>query len=122
MPKLLELYCNIIEVCRIRNEIILAASECMVLKQIYEKQCQKCNLNLSVDLGDSISFPGVDEFENDSFKQIDFVNDGPAAHLDIDLAVKDFDKMLLSNINFRSPDAIVLNMFRSGLEELRAVL
>jgi hypothetical protein len=40
----------------------------------------------------------------------------------IDLAIREFDKSLLSNFNFRNPDTFKLNILTSGLEEVRAVL
>ena len=40
----------------------------------------------------------------------------------IDLAIKEFDPTLLSNFNFRNPDAFKLNVLTSGLEEVRAIL
>jgi len=40
----------------------------------------------------------------------------------IDLAVREFDPILLSNFNFRNPDAFKFNILTSGLEEVRAVL
>ena len=53
---------------------------------------------------------------------IDFCEDGPAASLKISLAIHEFDHHLLSNFNFRSPDALKLSILTSGLEEARAIL
>jgi hypothetical protein len=39
-PSMLKLYCNLVELHRLRNEIILAASECTVLQQVYLRQCE----------------------------------------------------------------------------------
>lgn len=123
VPSLLEIYCNLCELTRLRNEIILAASETCVLKKVYQNQCNKCKmLNVKSESAEGITFQLVDEFSADDTACIDYVNDGPGAHLQIELAVKDFDPALLSNFNFRNPDGLVLNMFTSGLEEVRAVL
>jgi len=40
----------------------------------------------------------------------------------IDLAVREFDILLLSNLNFRNPDSFKINMLTAGLEEVRAIL
>ena len=37
VPSLLHIYCNMMELMRLRHEIILAASECKALKIVYEK-------------------------------------------------------------------------------------
>lgn len=61
VPNLLTIFCNTIELMRLRHEIILAATECCVLQEIYLKQAETCKLkNLSASLPDSISFEAVD--------------------------------------------------------------
>lgn len=40
----------------------------------------------------------------------------------IDIAIREFDPALLSNLNFRNADSFKLCVLTSGLEELRAVL
>ena len=35
VPSLLQTYCNLMEFLRLRNEIIIAASECNVLRAVY---------------------------------------------------------------------------------------
>jgi len=40
----------------------------------------------------------------------------------IEIAVAEFDPALLSNLNFRNPDAFKFNIITSGLEEIRAIL
>jgi len=39
VPSLLQTYCNVIELLRLRQEIFLAATECTVLQVIYQRQC-----------------------------------------------------------------------------------
>jgi len=51
-----------------------------------------------------------------------YFDDGPAADLELGLAVREFDNALTSNLNFRSPDGFKLCITSAGLEELRAVL
>jgi len=50
------------------------------------------------------------------------MDNGPAHMENFGLAISEFDSALLSNINFRNPDAFKLNILTSGLEEIRAVL
>lgn len=40
----------------------------------------------------------------------------------IDLAAREFDPALLSNLNYRNPDSLKVNILTSGLEEVRAIL
>lgn len=40
----------------------------------------------------------------------------------IGLAIREFDPALLSNFNFRNPDALKINVMNSGLEEARIIL
>lgn len=50
------------------------------------------------------------------------MDDGPAANIEFDLAIKEFDAVLKSSLNFRNPDSIKMLVNTSGLEELRGVL
>jgi hypothetical protein len=53
---------------------------------------------------------------------IDYLDEGPAHGLDIGLDIKEFDPSLLSNFNFRNPEAFKYCITTAGLEEVRAVL
>ena len=39
VPSLLKTYSNMVELHRLRSEIILTVSECAILQQTYEAQC-----------------------------------------------------------------------------------
>jgi hypothetical protein len=111
-----------VELHRLRNEIILTASETVVLKQIYRQQCEVANCkNIKMEISDGISFVNINTDDGDT-KLINFVDEGPSHHLTIDLAIKEFDPVLLSNFNFLNPDTFKLNILTSGLEEVRAIL
>mgnify|MGYP006950288060 CR=1 FL=1 len=68
---------------------------------------------------EGISF---DQPEDSEFKYVNYVDDGPSHKSVIDLAIKEFDPNLLSNLNFRNPDSFKLNILTAGLEEVRAIL
>ncbi len=108
LPSLLTLYCNMIELHRIRSEIILTTSECSILSQIYKQQCEFVNLKNAKLLNDeAISFDPLDFLDS---KHVDFTEHGPSHFETIDLAVREFDKCFLSNFNFRNPDTFKLNI------------
>ena len=112
-----------VELMRLRHEIILAASECAVLEQIYHEQAAQCSISNSMNarIPESISFDVVD-IHDDQSEVINYLDEGPSFNTVIDLAVREFDLNLLSNFNFRNPDTLKLNITDAGLEEVRAIL
>lgn len=122
VPSQLQTYCNIVELMRLRHEIILAASECAVLQQIYKNQAQACKIaNASVYLSDFINFDPVD-INDDQEQLINWFDEGTSHSIQIDLAIKEYDPCFLSNFNFRNPDTFKLNITDAGIEEVRSVL
>jgi hypothetical protein len=57
--------------------------------------------------------------END---EMNFLDDGPASFLDIELAINEVDPTMASNLNFRSAEAFKMMILTSGLEEVRVIL
>lgn len=53
---------------------------------------------------------------------INFVDDGPATGINIDLAVNEFDPTIRSHINFSDPDSFKMLICPLGLEEFRATV
>jgi hypothetical protein len=53
---------------------------------------------------------------------VDYLEEGPASGLNIDLAICEYDPKLVSNFNFRHPDAFKMCITTAGLEEVRAAL
>ena len=103
-PVLLELYCNMTELVRLRSELINAASETAVLQKIYIEQvglCGKAHLQPMSD--ESISFPTLFDVEGEQY--VNFVDDGPGHQCEIGLAASEFDPSLLTNLNYKHPDA-----------------
>jgi hypothetical protein len=79
-----------------------------------------CGLkNIKLYFDESVSFEPISD---DEITNINYVDDGPAVGLVIDLAICEFDPKLASNLNFRHPDAFKLCITTSGLEEVRAAL
>ncbi|CDW83349.1 UNKNOWN [Stylonychia lemnae] len=119
IPPMLQIYCNTVELLRLRQELLFAVSESMLLQEVYENQSKMVNRqNFKVIYSDQINF---DNYLIDQSK-INYIDDGPAKLIDFDLAISEFDQLLKSNLNFRSSDAIKMMMCNSGLEELRAIL
>ena len=119
IPTVLTLYCNSMELLRLRQELIHAVSECAILQDVYEQQCKLVNRqNFRVIFNDKINF---DNFLIEQ-QRVNFIDDGAASFVDIDLAINEFEPMLKSNLNFRSADAYKMLICTSGLEELRGVL
>lgn len=111
-----------VELMRLRHEIILAASECCILQQIYMQQVEVCKVkNTTPFLADSVSFEAVD-MPDDLNDVINYFDEGTSHSIDIGLAVREFDPSLLSNFNFRNPETFKLNITSAGLEEVRGVL
>ena len=120
---MLELYCNLIEFMRLRHELIMTTSETEVLKTVYHAQCKLCNAsNIKCEFSDSVSFEAADTMDQQKEPLINYFDEGPGSHLEFGLTIKEFDRNLLSTMNFRNPDSIKLCVTSAGLEELRAVL
>lgn len=64
---------------------------------------------------------GID-FQQEESEFVNYFEDGPSHMETIELAAVEFDPKLLSNFNFRNPDSLKINLFTSGLEEIRAIL
>jgi ribonuclease I len=74
--------------------------------------------NQKAFFADQVKF---DNHLNDSTR-VNYLDDGPGASYDYDLAIKEFDNVLKSNVNFRNPDSVKMLICSSGLEELRGIL
>ena len=53
---------------------------------------------------------------------VNFISDGPASDLSIDLAINEFDSTLRSSIDFSEAESFKSLMLPLGLEELRVVV
>lgn len=118
-PSMLTLQCNAIELMRIRQELMMCISECKMLETVFLRQAKRCNLtSLKPGYAEGLTFDhGILEPGS-----LNFVDDGPACMLKIDLAINELDPVLGSNLNFRSADAFKILVTKSGLEEARVIL
>lgn len=110
------------ELHRMRSEIIMAAAESQILGKVYLAQLEQVGTkNAKLLQAEGIPFDQHLPFDVDQ-NFVNFMDHGCAHNHQIDLAIKEFDPTLLSNFNFRNPDAFKLNVLTSGLEEVRAIL
>jgi len=109
-PVLLEVYCNMTELVRLRSELINAASETAILQKIYNSQVEKCGKShLEPLIDESISFPSL--FDPATAEQyINYTDDGPGHQCNIGLAISEFDPSLLTNLNYKHPDAFKMSV------------
>jgi len=118
-PSLMSMSCNLVEVLRLREEIIQKIYETDLLTIIYKKQLTLVNKgSMKFILSDQINFD-VSKVVTDSMNLVD-LNDGSC--LDLDLPFREFDNTLKANLDFRSESCIKALMTDLGVEELRAVL
>lgn len=118
-PTLLALSCNVVELLRIRSEVMMCLSECVELQLLYKRQVKACNrASLTPLFSEGLAFEHglVEEGE------LNYLDHGPASMLDIELAINEIDPTIASNFNFRSADAFKMLITDSGLEEARCIL
>jgi hypothetical protein len=106
------------ELHRLRAELIVATAETSILSEIYLQQAAVVGQK-SITL---IQSEGISFQVNEPSKFVNYVDDGPGHQKVINIAIREFDPALLSNLNFRNADSFKLCVLSSGLEELRAVL
>ena len=81
VPSLLQLYCNLVEMLRLRSEIILAASECSILQETYLKQCSLVGCAAeSAEIKDPIVFTIEDE-NLEMHECVNYLEQGPGSSL-----------------------------------------
>jgi hypothetical protein len=69
---------------------------------------------------ESISFPSLFNIDEEAY--VNFVDHGPGHQVEFGLAAAEWDPSLLTNLNYKHPDAFKLSVLTQGLEEVRAVL
>ena len=88
------------------------------------QQCKLCKKDFIRVINDeSIHFTDLIDFNTpDGIGKINYSDDGPGHGITWGLAIAEFDPALLSNMNYKHPDAFKLSVLTSGLEEVRGVL
>jgi hypothetical protein len=120
MPSMLVLSCNIIETLRLRYELLLTLQQTSVLQELYKQQTQLMRREGGVYLKESFGFPT--HFHEADENLVNFIDDGPASSVKVDLAINEYDESLRSSINMSDPECFKALILPMGLEELRAVL
>ena len=118
-PSMLVLCCNVMEVIRLKEELVQRIHETDLLSIIYKQQLKLVNKDsFKLVLNDPINFE-TQALLKDNMNMVD-VNDG--SKVDFDLAFREFDYTLRACLDFKSDSCVKALMTDMGLEELRAVL
>ena len=120
IPSMLFLTCNSLEVLRLRQLLVQAIEQKLLLEKIYEKQCKTLRRDCVMYFKDPFNFQTFIELGDKNY--VNFVDEGPATGIELPLAINEFDPSLRSHINFSDPDSFKMMICPTGLEELRLVL
>jgi hypothetical protein len=111
--------CNLLEVIRLREELIQRIHETDILSMVYRHQLKITNKDsFKLILQDAITFD-TQCIIKEPVNYVDY-NDG--SKIQFDLPVREFDHTLKANLDFKSESCIKALMLDLGVEELRAVL
>ncbi|CDW75700.1 UNKNOWN [Stylonychia lemnae] len=117
VPPMLLVFCNLIEVIRLRELMITNLSETQVLTDFYMHLRDLVNRsNYKLLYQNQLIF----ETFAVSKEQINFVEDGSLTDVDIDLAINEYDSNLRSNLNFMNSESVQCLVLDGGVSELRA--
>jgi len=111
--------CNIVEVVRLREELIDRVYECQILESVYKQLNKLFNKESKTDEEGDIGFTTQNIMPNDIWNYID-LNDG--SHLKFNLPFVEFDHTLSAKMDFSSESCIKSLLTDLGVEELRAIL
>lgn len=120
VPSMLKMFCNIVEVMRLREEIIMRMNECTILGRIYEGQCTAAGKQTKYSINEQVSF-NTNTVQGDCMNIVD-LNDGLNLTFSNSMPFMEFDKNLSANLDFKSDSCIKVLFTDLGVEELRAVL
>jgi len=117
-PSMMRIACNLLEVLRLREELIVRASECAILEKIYQKQYEVVGKSLKVNYSDQINFNTQPIWKD----QINIVDSNHGRNKVFDLPFMEYDNTLAVNLDLRSESCIKALMTDLGVEELRGIL
>ena len=109
--------CNLLEVIRLREELIRASHETNVLWSVYEQQLESCGKKEPKRQQPSNAF----DTAMISGENVNFVDKNDGSLIDVDLTFQEFDPSLKAQLDFRSESCVKALMTEIGVEELRAV-
>ena len=111
--------CNIVEMLRLRDNMIQTNFEHDILAKIYLKQLALTNKQTWKLMGNDPILFDTSLITRDNLNLVDH-NDGSKMNLEL-ACVTEFDPSLKANMDFKSKSCIQALMTNLGLEELRAV-
>ena len=118
-PAMMRMACNIMEVLRLREELIERVNETNILAKIYEEQGRLAGKSkIQVDHDAPIAFATSGQLKD--FVNIVDMNDGK--NKNFKLSFMEFDEELRANLDLRSESCIKALMTDLGVEEVRAIL
>jgi len=117
---MLILTCNLAEVLRLRNTLIIALEQAHVLEDIYNSQMKLMSKEGTSRFKDPFNFQNYIANNGENF--VNFIDEGPADDIKIELAVNEFDPKLRNCMNFTDSECVKALMLPIGLEEMRAVV
>ena len=116
---MLVMACNIMEVQRLREELIYAIHETAILAKIYTQQADLCKKGSSLKMGEPMLEPVT---ISEMIENVNLIDNNDGMKVKYDLAFCEYDKTLGRNLDFGSESCIKSLMTNLGVDELRAVL
>lgn len=117
-PSMMRMACNMMEVIRLREELIQRVSECNILTKIYQQQFQQAGRSQKVMASDQIPFNTSSILKD----QINIVDSNHGKNKIFELPFMEYDAGLCINLDLKNESCIKALMTDLGLEELRGIV
>ena len=117
-PSMMQMACNVLEVIRLREELIQSIHESNALAQVYQQQCKLANKNDDVQFPNSLNF----NVANIHKESINIVDSNKGKTKEFSVPFMEFDSNLNINLDLKSESCIKALMTELGVEELRGIL
>ena len=117
-PSMMRMACNVMEVIRLREELIQRVSECNQLTALYTKQMGLAAKDARVNHPDPIAFSTSGILKD----RVNIVDANHGKNKAFGLPFMEFDPALAINLDLKSSSCIKALMTDLGVEELRAML
>lgn len=110
---MLILFCNLIEVIRLRERLIADVTESKILSEVFDTLKDLANKGGLNQLAKTpIPFHQPDGSSSD---HVNFFDDGTLTGHELDLAVNEFDSTLKANLNFMNSESVQCLVLDNGL-------